>query len=330
MIDEALQPLRHQRLHESCIASENCCRRSDQIVMVAVSSAHRGQAFQACEFLMDYLKTQAPFWKKEHTPEGARWVDARSSERRRSRSALGRVDAVATARRAVSIAVAVAGKCWPCRSARRSAALSRWLSGLWLNAPSGPASRSARCSSTCVGGLLIGLALAWFERTPNELLAATARYRLAAAGSRPSRRFRASRSCCCSAAKFAARVRPHGVAHLLGSLSCAALGFWADACGAGLIRDQGRAFRAPLENRAHSPHVSRNRRNFPHADRQAHHQVSRGAGGRPKRRRRRTTTRTWSRGIVLSAMLAQADGPKALLDRAGANTAALKTSLDVA
>jgi molybdopterin synthase catalytic subunit len=50
---------------------------SDQIVLVAVTSAHRGQAFQACEFLMDYLKTQAPFWKKEHTPEGARWVDAR-------------------------------------------------------------------------------------------------------------------------------------------------------------------------------------------------------------------------------------------------------------
>lgn len=53
---------------------------SDQIVLVAVSSAHRGQAFQACEFLMDYLKTQAPFWKKESTAEGARWVDARSSD----------------------------------------------------------------------------------------------------------------------------------------------------------------------------------------------------------------------------------------------------------
>ena len=52
----------------------------DQIVMVAVTSAHRGQAFQACEFLMDYLKTQAPFWKKEHTPDGARWVDARSTD----------------------------------------------------------------------------------------------------------------------------------------------------------------------------------------------------------------------------------------------------------
>ena len=52
----------------------------DQIVLVAVSSGHRGQAFQACEFLMDYLKTQAPFWKKEVTPEGARWVDARVSD----------------------------------------------------------------------------------------------------------------------------------------------------------------------------------------------------------------------------------------------------------
>lgn len=53
---------------------------SDQIVLVAVSSAHRGQAFQACEFLMDYLKTQAPFWKKECTAEGSHWVDARSSD----------------------------------------------------------------------------------------------------------------------------------------------------------------------------------------------------------------------------------------------------------
>jgi molybdopterin synthase catalytic subunit len=52
----------------------------DQIVLVAVSSAHRSEAFQACEFLMDYLKTQAPFWKKEHTPQGAHWVDARASD----------------------------------------------------------------------------------------------------------------------------------------------------------------------------------------------------------------------------------------------------------
>jgi len=52
----------------------------DRIMMVAVVSAHRGQSFQACEFLMDYLKTQAPFWKKERTPEGARWVDARVAD----------------------------------------------------------------------------------------------------------------------------------------------------------------------------------------------------------------------------------------------------------
>ena len=52
----------------------------EQIVLVAVTSAHRGESFQACEFLMDYLKTQAPFWKKEDTPEGARWVDARVSD----------------------------------------------------------------------------------------------------------------------------------------------------------------------------------------------------------------------------------------------------------
>jgi len=52
----------------------------DQIMMVAVISAHRSQSFQACEFLMDYLKTQAPFWKKERTPEGARWVDARVTD----------------------------------------------------------------------------------------------------------------------------------------------------------------------------------------------------------------------------------------------------------
>jgi len=52
----------------------------DQIVLVAVTSAHRGESFQACEFLMDYLKTQAPFWKKEKTPAGERWVDARVAD----------------------------------------------------------------------------------------------------------------------------------------------------------------------------------------------------------------------------------------------------------
>jgi molybdopterin synthase catalytic subunit len=52
----------------------------EQIVLVACSAAHRGEAFAACEFIMDYLKTDAPFWKKEQTPNGARWVDARSSD----------------------------------------------------------------------------------------------------------------------------------------------------------------------------------------------------------------------------------------------------------
>ena len=53
---------------------------TEQIVLVAVASAHRGDAFAACEFIMDYLKTRAPFWKKEHRPEGARWVEAKSSD----------------------------------------------------------------------------------------------------------------------------------------------------------------------------------------------------------------------------------------------------------
>jgi molybdopterin synthase catalytic subunit len=52
----------------------------DQIVLVACSAAHRGEAFAACEFIMDYLKTDAPFWKKEQTPYGARWVDARVTD----------------------------------------------------------------------------------------------------------------------------------------------------------------------------------------------------------------------------------------------------------
>jgi len=53
---------------------------TEQIVLVVVTSAHRGDAFDACRFLMDYLKTRAPFWKKEQTPQGARWVEARASD----------------------------------------------------------------------------------------------------------------------------------------------------------------------------------------------------------------------------------------------------------
>ena len=53
---------------------------TDQIVLVVITSSHRGDAFAACEFIMDYLKTRAPFWKKESTPSGARWVDARATD----------------------------------------------------------------------------------------------------------------------------------------------------------------------------------------------------------------------------------------------------------
>ena len=78
MIDEAMRrfDIRAARVIHRVGALEP----GDQIVLVAVTSAHRGDAFQACEFLMDYLKTQAPFWKKEHGPEGARWVDARVAD----------------------------------------------------------------------------------------------------------------------------------------------------------------------------------------------------------------------------------------------------------
>jgi molybdopterin synthase catalytic subunit len=55
-------------------------RPADQIVLVVVTSGHRGDAFAACEFIMDFLKTRAPFWKREQTPSGARWVDARTSD----------------------------------------------------------------------------------------------------------------------------------------------------------------------------------------------------------------------------------------------------------
>ena len=78
MVDEAQR--RFDIFAARIIHRVGLLRPGEQIVFVAVTSAHRGQSFQACEFLMDYLKTQAPFWKKEHTPEGARWVDARVSD----------------------------------------------------------------------------------------------------------------------------------------------------------------------------------------------------------------------------------------------------------
>lgn len=78
MIDEALRrfDIRGVRV----IHRVGPLQVQDQIVLVAVTSAHRGESFRACEFLMDYLKTQAPFWKKESTPEGERWVDARVAD----------------------------------------------------------------------------------------------------------------------------------------------------------------------------------------------------------------------------------------------------------
>ena len=78
MIDEAFK--RFDIFGARVIHRVGLLQPLDQVVMVAVTSAHRGESFDACEFLMDYLKTQAPFWKKEDTPQGARWVDARVSD----------------------------------------------------------------------------------------------------------------------------------------------------------------------------------------------------------------------------------------------------------
>jgi len=78
MIDEAHQRFDFYKAH--VVHRVGVLKPADQIVMVAVTSAHRGESFKACEFLMDYLKTQAPFWKKEESPAGSRWVDARVSD----------------------------------------------------------------------------------------------------------------------------------------------------------------------------------------------------------------------------------------------------------
>ncbi|HMN21535.1 MAG TPA: molybdenum cofactor biosynthesis protein MoaE [Ottowia sp.] len=78
MIDEAQR--RFDILEARVVHRVGVLQPQDQIVLVAVASMNRGESFQACEFIMDYLKTQAPFWKKETTPEGAHWVDARESD----------------------------------------------------------------------------------------------------------------------------------------------------------------------------------------------------------------------------------------------------------
>ena len=78
MIDEA--HLRFDFFDARVVHRIGVLAPTEQVVLVVVASAHRGESFQACEFLMDYLKTQAPFWKKETTPTGAHWVDARVSD----------------------------------------------------------------------------------------------------------------------------------------------------------------------------------------------------------------------------------------------------------
>lgn len=86
MTEKALESIEHdaksrwQLSHIMIIHRIGLLKPQDQIVLVLVSSAHRGEAFKACEFIMDYLKTQAPFWKKEITDKGERWVDARVAD----------------------------------------------------------------------------------------------------------------------------------------------------------------------------------------------------------------------------------------------------------
>ncbi len=89
MTEKALQEIveqakkRYDILNFTIIHRVGKLQPTDQIVLVAVASTHRGDAYAACEFMMDYLKTSAPFWKKEHTPDGSRWVDARTSDEER-------------------------------------------------------------------------------------------------------------------------------------------------------------------------------------------------------------------------------------------------------
>ena len=86
MTESAIEAMMTQAQHRFDIRAARVIHRigvlrpEDQIVLVAVTSAHRAQAFQACEFLMDYLKTEAPFWKKQASPQGSSWVDARQRD----------------------------------------------------------------------------------------------------------------------------------------------------------------------------------------------------------------------------------------------------------
>ena len=178
MIDEAMR--RFEIRAARVIHRIGVLQPSAQIVLVAVTSAHRGQAFQACEFLMDYLKTQAPFWKKE-AGAGRRALGRCPRRRRRRAGALGhrRRQRRDRAGDAPDEALSVP---WLGIAAVSAGAvvgsLLRWGAGLWLNArwagfPLGT------LFVNCVGGLLIGAVLFWFERAPNELLRLLARHRLA-------------------------------------------------------------------------------------------------------------------------------------------------------
>ena len=86
MTEKAIEAIAHEANERWQLAGVTVIHRVgllkplDQIVLVAVASAHRGDAFGACEFIMDYLKTRAPFWKRETTPDGDRWVDARATD----------------------------------------------------------------------------------------------------------------------------------------------------------------------------------------------------------------------------------------------------------
>jgi len=86
MTERALEKIAHEAqsrwdIHDSLVIHRvGTLNPQDQIVFVAVTSQHRGEAFKACEFIMDYLKTQAPFWKKEATSQGERWIDAKLSD----------------------------------------------------------------------------------------------------------------------------------------------------------------------------------------------------------------------------------------------------------
>ncbi|HMV04156.1 MAG TPA: molybdenum cofactor biosynthesis protein MoaE [Accumulibacter sp.] len=82
IVDQAAQ--RWQIIDARVVHRVGRLRPSDQIVLVAVATEHRGDAFAACEFIIDDLKTRAPFWKREVTPSGARWVEARQADEQAS------------------------------------------------------------------------------------------------------------------------------------------------------------------------------------------------------------------------------------------------------